>query len=225
MIYLLKNATKEFDGSEYKFDTLLPTGRKEKVNRYKRLNDRMLSRKAYFLLMYALYKEYGFTCELADFPELAVSDNGKPFLPAFPEIHFNFAHTDAAIICSISKDETGVDVEIIARTSDLHFADILSPKEFEFIDASPNSNADFTAIWTLKEAYGKFIGSGLLYDFKRTLFLPEYNSWKAQEDFFIYTSKNADFAFSIVQKEPDCIHEVSNQALSNFMSEFLFHVL
>ena len=87
---------------------------------------------------------------------------GKPFLEEFPDIHFNISHASGAIICAVSDQPVGVDIEkkrkIDLRIINKYFTE--SERNYVF---SENYHQDerFTRIWTMKEAYVKCTGKGL----------------------------------------------------------------
>ena len=107
MVYLLYNPIECDWKDEYEFDSLLPEERKRKALRYVRYSDRLLSRKAYFLLCYAVSREYG----VSSFPQLAFREDNKPCFKEFPNIKFSFSHCSGGILCSVSEYETGADIE------------------------------------------------------------------------------------------------------------------
>lgn len=93
---------------------------------------------------------------------------GKPFLPRYPQLHFNQSHTQAAFAFAIAQgDEVGVDVEgnrgrvehkrgVAKRFFHPDEADWLE----QFCDEEAYVQA-FIRIWTRKEAYLKALGLGL----------------------------------------------------------------
>ncbi len=90
--------------------------------------------------------------------ELEISENeyGKPHFTN-AEICFNISHSDNAIVCSVSDGEIGIDVEKISeirtKISDKFFS--------EYERRQIKSPEDFYRLWTLKEAFVKFIGKGI----------------------------------------------------------------
>lgn len=86
---------------------------------------------------------------------------GKPFFKDFPYIHYNVSHCDGFIVCCISKNPIGVDVENVREYPDKVLHRVFSNSEKEVVDASISKDLIFFQFWTLKEAYIKAIGKGL----------------------------------------------------------------
>lgn len=63
--------------------------------------------------------------------------------------------------CAVSNHPVGVDVQMIGKYK-LNVADrVCNKTELAKIAASDNLAADFTKLWTWKEAYAKWIGEGV----------------------------------------------------------------
>lgn len=98
---------------------------------------------------------------------------GKPYAIDL-DVEFNISHSCDLVVCAIDNSPVGIDVEKI-RPIDLNVAKRFCNKEELFYlfghelaeeDFIYTSETDilsrFFEIWTKKEAYGKFIGFGLL---------------------------------------------------------------
>lgn len=89
----------------------------------------------------------------------------KPMLLSAPYYHFNFSHTKSIILCGISDTHPiGVDIERIDPPLNIETMEaVLHPTEFQYINAA-YSNYErtdrFYKIWTQKEAYIKYMGTG-----------------------------------------------------------------
>ena len=44
-------------------------------------------------------------------PEIAVTQRGKPYFAAHPDVHFNISHTHRAVLVGLSDQPLGVDIE------------------------------------------------------------------------------------------------------------------
>jgi 4'-phosphopantetheinyl transferase len=92
-------------------------------------------------------------------PEFRLEPGGKPFLPNGP--HLSLAHTRAASAVVVSTlGPVGVDLEdedreLPAAALARHW---FSKPEADWVALHPN---DFLPLWTLKEAVGKALGTGL----------------------------------------------------------------
>ena len=120
---------------------------------------------AFELLSYGLKKLYG----IADF-RIVTGKHGKPYLEDLPEIHFNVSHCRGLALCGISENEIGIDGELIRNYDPKIMKRIFSIQEQELITASEDPETDFFRIWTLKEALGKYLGTGLFSSLKEYSF-------------------------------------------------------
>lgn len=95
--------------------------------------------------------------------------NGKPFLPCYPQLHFNTSHSRdslALLVCGVSLySEIGVDVEQLRPIDDMqliakHF---FAPAERARLADLPLAlrNRGFFECWTRKEAVIKATGEGV----------------------------------------------------------------
>lgn len=98
--------------------------------------------------------------------------HGKPFVtsPAGTGIQFSLSYSATLIAIAVSrKFELGVDIEIVPSTmSDVPWQ-VLTQAERQFIRTLPEAEqfAEFLNIWTLKEAYTKYLGVGASLDFRK----------------------------------------------------------
>ncbi len=84
--------------------------------------------------------------------------HGKPYIEN-GEIYFNITHAGDFKAVAIGKAEVGIDAETL-RKPDLRVARRFTQAEREYILESDSDNR-FFEIWTKKEAYLKYKGSGL----------------------------------------------------------------
>ncbi|MFB7304416.1 4'-phosphopantetheinyl transferase family protein [Heyndrickxia sporothermodurans] len=88
---------------------------------------------------------------------------GKPYLLNSSEFYFNISHSEDWVICVVSKKEIGVDIEKI-KPIDLGIAKrFFSKNEYENLLSMPDNMKvnRFFDLWTLKESYIKYKGTGL----------------------------------------------------------------
>ena len=133
--------------------------RKEKTDRMRFLKDRCLSLGVEILLMEAC-KDFG-----VSYRNETVFTNrySKPFF-SHSEVQFNLSHSGERVMCIMSENPVGCDVEQTGRP-DLKIAKrFFSAFEIAEIQscAGPEAQADcFYRFWTLKESYIKCVGKGL----------------------------------------------------------------
>ena len=95
--------------------------------------------------------------------EFSTNAYGKPFLVNCPEIHFNLSHAGNYIACATHSYPVGIDVEVIEGI-DLMIAERFFAKDeikYIFTDSKDSLEQRFFEIWTKKESYIKWDGTGL----------------------------------------------------------------
>ena len=123
---------------------------------------------AYALLGYGLKKEYGFE----EIPLMERNEYGKPFFFDFPQIHFNLSHCDEGVLCAVSKEEVGVDMERRLSYRAALAERICHERELAVLmNAGETKRAALlTRLWTAKESYLKYTGQGLRAELKELCF-------------------------------------------------------
>jgi len=95
---------------------------------------------------------------------IATTAKGKPFLPDYPQIQFNYSHSGQRVAFFISNQECGVDVEQMKKKRSLkniskHY---FHPEEENWVNDSEGALTErFFCIWTRKEAFLKATGIGI----------------------------------------------------------------
>ena len=82
---------------------------------------------------------------------------GKPFLTTNLGIHFSLSHSGSWVICAVSRDPVGVDVEQPRCTAEIAHR-FFQPEELDGLELSPDQ---LNRLWTAKEAFVKALGGGL----------------------------------------------------------------
>ena len=98
--------------------------------------------------------------------EFAYSDRGKPFLKQ-QQLQFNVSHTeDIALYAFTPQQVIGIDLEYLGKETEYKqiAQRFFTPAEAELINNAkpPDCKRLFYHLWTVKEAYLKAIGSGLV---------------------------------------------------------------
>ena len=197
MLWLIENvdqiAFTELSG----FVPKLSPGRRARVLSTSHEPAKVRSVLAELLLRHALREEYG----LNELPAIETGEKGKPFFPERRDIHFNLSHCKPAVACVLADTPVGVDVqEYRTFYRDKHCLSappiyrILSEPERAWVEAGESQadqNRRFTAVWTCKEAWGKALGAGFLYDLRSTCFIPDKESWRQYGKSFLHQSHEA----------------------------------
>lgn len=114
------------------------------------------------LLYCGLKREYRIGGE----PAISKAPLGKPFLEEYPGIHFNYSHCRYGILCGISSMEIGVDIERRIPWKGSLARRICHPGELELLSRAEDPEKMLTAIWTAKESYLKYLGTGIRRDLR-----------------------------------------------------------
>lgn len=120
---------------------------------------------AHIMLAEMLKKNYGI-----ENYRVEKNEHGKPFLPDYPHIHFNLSHCKGLIVCGFSEAEIGVDAELIRPYNGKAAKRIFSSEEMEQVSRSKCPDEMFFRFWTLKEALGKNLGTGLFSSLSEAVF-------------------------------------------------------
>lgn len=164
-IYLFDNIDSFTDELFYRSLQVIPAERGQKAAYFKNMIDKKLSIIAYLLLAYGLKKEYGIVEELIfDF-----SNNGKPYLKNHPDIFFNCSHCKCGVVCAISNEEIGIDIEEVVNFDAEVAKFICNENEYKGLVNSQDPVLDFYKLWTMKESVLKFSGKGICADLKNVL--------------------------------------------------------
>ena len=94
-------------------------------------------------------------------PEILLTKQGKPYFED-GSYHFSISHTKSHVFCALSRQNIGIDAEETDRDIDLWLSEkILSPGEKAKFDTATDKRAALFRFWVLKEARGKYLGTGL----------------------------------------------------------------
>ena len=120
------------------------------------------------ILLRAGLRAMGVSAPEACTPEaFSRTKDGKPHLPGLPGVHFNYSHSGGYIACAFSDQEVGLDLQEHANlpTQGMRIARrFYTALEFRALQACHSEQEQeelFFRLWTIKEAYLKYIGCGL----------------------------------------------------------------
>ena len=129
-----------------------------------------------------------------------LSPYGKPYVRNLP-VFFNISHSDDYVVCAVSENEIGIDIEKIRKVHPRAHEKICTESEKDYISLTENG---FFEIWTLKESYFKCKGTGLGADIKKVSFEIRDNE--------IICSENG-FRFSFIEVDKDYICSVCEKQI------------
>lgn len=166
MVYIASTATLD---DEKKFADLyktVPKYRQAKIDHYSDWKEKKLSLGVGLLLSMALKKAGINENKL----ELCHDENGKPYFKNRKEIHFSLSHSEERVMCIISDEPVGCDVEYLPG----------------------NTETDLDS-WTKMESFCKATDSNMLDLMKGIVTFKGYNFREIKEDadyLFVTCSKN-----------------------------------
>lgn len=143
---------------------MVSTSRRDKAMNYINDIDRKQSVIAELLLRHALRETYSVT----HLPEMCFGQNGKPMLQGENMPYFNISHCTLAVVCAVSDEEIGIDVEPYSSYCEDVAREVFNDEELAYVLGSPMR---FAELWTMKESYLKYTGTGL--SDKLRLLLPQ----------------------------------------------------
>ena len=134
--------------------------RKRRADRYRCRADSLRCVAADALLRYALGTS-AYTVEKAP--------SGKPFIQGRDDFYYNLSHAGSWVAIAFGDSEVGVDVETLRTNTDLEAIArrYFAPEEQRCLfEAEANRHQRFFEIWTGKESYLKYLGTGLQKDLR-----------------------------------------------------------
>lgn len=139
--------------------------RREQALKFKHEQGQRLCVLAYQLLKQGLREVYG----IGENPLFDYNEHGKPMIIGHPEIFFNLSHCKQAVLCAISDEPVGVDVESVRSFNDSLVHYTMNDDEIREIESADDRAVAFIRLWTMKEAALKLIGTGISKDMKQVL--------------------------------------------------------
>ena len=109
------------------------------------------------LLLEMLEEIYG----IREMPVTEKGRYGKPYFPDHPGIRFNYTHTDHMTACIVGSREAGIDLERIRPFQERTARRFSAPGEWEWLLLQEDPDSAWIRLWTVKEAYLKYLGCGI----------------------------------------------------------------
>ncbi len=162
--------------------------RREQAVKFKHELGQRLCVLAYQLLKQGLHEAYG----IEGNPQFEYNEHGKPAIVGHPDIFFNLSHCKEAVLCAISDQPVGVDVESVRSFNDSLVHYTMNEDEIREIETAEDRAVAFIRLWTMKEAALKLEGTGISKDMKQVLLQDGL-------DFETFTDVKGRFVYSICQ--------------------------
>ena len=96
----------------------------------------------------------------ADSP-LRFSEHGKPYYEG-ESFHFNLSHSGDYVCLAVADAPVGADVQTVTAPSDAMVRRVLSENEQAALASAADPALAFTALWTMKECWLKYTGTGII---------------------------------------------------------------
>lgn len=98
--------------------------------------------------------------EIAEITVCRDEEHGKPYIRELLQVHFSISHSADRWACAVSGAEVGLDLQE-ARIADGEklARRFFHPSEIAWL--AENGFEEFTKLWTCKESYVKYTGTGL----------------------------------------------------------------
>lgn len=157
-VYLIKLKDSLDDKTFDFFLSLTEEKRKRKIQCQKIREKSQLKLLSENLAKYAIKKSFGIDIKKQ---RIAYTELGKPYLLDYPDICFNISHSGRCVVCAVFSGNVGVDIQRIAEYKQKLAAKVCSAIELKHIEESTDKAVEFAKIWTKKEAYLKFLGTGI----------------------------------------------------------------
>lgn len=139
---------------------LVSPQRRAEAQRYTHVHGQFCCLRSYLMLtelVGAISPTLDYTC-----PEFEYNDYGKPAIKGRPDMQFSISHTKNAIAVVISSAPIGIDIEKIHAPSEALVKKTMNEAEQNRIAQAKNPAAEFTSLWTQKEALLKLRGTGIV---------------------------------------------------------------
>lgn len=134
--------------------------RRKKSERFYFIDDSKRCICAGLLLQYGFYQKFG---QLDKF-EITYNEFGKPFIKNRKEFKYNITHSGKWVAIAYGTTEVGIDLEKIQDGREELVGYCFSEEErctiYNFMQKEEQLK-QFTKLWTMKESYIKFLGTGL----------------------------------------------------------------
>ena len=173
-IYILKLSDYEADEARLRlFYSWLSVQKREKLERLRRREDRLRSLIGDAAVRKLYFEVSGRPPESA---EIVFNRYNKPSFPGGYPFNFSISHSGEYVICAVSDDECGADIEKISLDHGGLHELVCTEYEQRYLErfSGNERSREFFRLWTLKESLVKLIGKGLYMDLRKAGFVDEH---------------------------------------------------
>ena len=188
LVYFCKDLPEHISAEQI---SLIPYERRIRLEKYRRESDRILCAAAYQLYLYGMKAEYGFVPQ----QYWKTDENGKPYLEGYKNVAFNISHCAEGVACVFGNGCCGIDYQDLSEIKTDISKMVCGAGELQALSESSRPEKLLCRIWALKEAYGKYHGSGITYGMK------DYDFSGTPEAAF----ERYGLCFSVKETETSCI--------------------
>lgn len=176
---------------------LLTEERKNKLNDYKRIDDKKRVLVSGLLLKYILQDKI---CDLK------YNEYGKPYIED-SNLHFNISHSGHYCIIGVSTSNIGIDIEEKKPFYENAIHRCLNELEIEYYNNN-KSLLTFYKIWTAKESIIKTLGKTIYNNIKEITSLPLTNGYYTFKDekYYLEWIDKDNYVICVCLKEEDEIN-------------------
>ena len=152
----------DFSDSDYNDClSLMTEQRRQAVDRLRFTNDKIRTVAGEHTAKKMIAERYGVPPEIIPFDR---TDRGKPFAVGIP-VEFSVSHSGAFVLCAVSDKPVGADIQEHHPVSDKLISRVCTARELAFVAEDGISQEEklqrFFRVWTGKEAYSKYLGTGI----------------------------------------------------------------
>jgi len=133
-------------------------GKRKRIERLRFETDKAAAVTAHRLLCRGLKEIYGIVPSVDGWGE---GKYGKPYLKGRENVHFSISHSGGIAMCAFHDTEVGADIETVRAAGEGVARRIMSEDEWQAYNAAQKDMGLFFKIWTLKEAFLKYSGTGI----------------------------------------------------------------
>ena len=91
--------------------------------------------------------------------EISRGEGGKPRIAGGPE--FSLSHSGEQVLCALSDEAVGADIQQLRPYNPALVRRFFTAEEGAWLEEQRERDLAFSLLWSLKESYVKFLGSGI----------------------------------------------------------------